>query len=61
MFIPLVKIHVRFFADQVRVATADTLDFGESVHDFLFSINVGIKKTEDKLEVRLLPRYERYS
>ena len=40
MNVPLVQIHVRLLADQVAVAAAHTLDFGQGVHDFLFAIDL---------------------
>ena len=56
---PLVEIHIGFLAYQVRVATADTLDFGQGVHDLLFAIDVGVEETEDELEIRLFTGDER--
>lgn len=56
--IPLVKINIGLLADQVGVATAYALDFGQGIHDFLFAINVGVEQTQDELEVALLPRDE---
>jgi len=44
--VPLVEIDVGFLAHEVGVAAADTLDFGHGVHDLLFSIDVGVEKTE---------------
>ena len=38
--VPLVEIHVRLLADQVAVAAADTLDFGQGVHDLLSAIDL---------------------
>ncbi len=38
--IPLVEIHVRLLADQIAVAAAHTLDFGQGVHDFLLAIDL---------------------
>ena len=38
--VPLVEIHVRLLADQIAVAAADTLDFGQGVHDLLFAIDL---------------------
>lgn len=58
--LPFVEIHIGFLADQVGVTASHTLDFSQGVHDLLLAIDVGVKETEDKLEVRLLPRNERY-
>jgi hypothetical protein len=52
--VPLVKIHISLLAHQIRVSTSDTLYLSESVHDLLLAIHIGVKKTEDELEVRLL-------
>lgn len=38
--VPLVEIHVGLLADQVAVAAAHALDFGQGVHDFLFAIDL---------------------
>lgn len=38
--VPLIEIHVRLLADQVAVAAAHALDFGEGVHDLLFAIDL---------------------
>lgn len=54
LVIPLAQVYVGFLAHQVGVAASDALYFGESVHDLLLSIDVGIEQTEDELEIRLL-------
>lgn len=59
--IPLVEIHIGLLAHQVGISTSDTLYLGQSVHDFLLAIDVGIEETQDELEVRLLSRDERYT
>lgn len=51
---PFIQIHIGFLANQIRVSTAHTLDLGESVHDLLLAIDVGVEEAEDELEVRLL-------
>ena len=56
--IPLVQIHIGFFANQIGVTASDTFDLGEGVHDFLLAINVGVEETKNELEVRLLSRDE---
>ena len=38
--VPLVEIHVGLLADQVAVAAAHTLDFGQGVHDLLSAIDL---------------------
>ena len=38
--IPLVEIDIGFFADQVAVATTDTLDFRQGVHHLLLAVNL---------------------
>ena len=38
--IPLIEIDVRLLADQVAVAAAHALDFGQGVHDLLFAIDL---------------------
>lgn len=56
--IPLVQVHIGFLADQIGVATTDTLDLCQCVHDLLLAIDVGVEKSKDELEVRLLTRHE---
>jgi hypothetical protein len=48
--IPLVEIDISLLADQVGVATANTLDAGQGVHDLLFAIDVGVEETENELD-----------
>lgn len=52
--IPLVEINISLLADQVGVTASDTLDLGQGVHDLLLSLDIGVKKSQDELEVRLL-------
>ncbi len=52
--IPFVQINVGFLANQIRVSTTNTLDLGQSVHDLLLAIDVGVEETKNELEVRLL-------
>ena len=52
--IPLRQVDISLLADEIGVTATDTLDLGQGVHDFLLSIDVGIEKTKDELEVRLL-------
>ena len=40
MNIPLVEVYVRLLADQVAVAAAHALDFGQGVHDLLLAIDL---------------------
>jgi hypothetical protein len=42
-YIPLVQINIGLFADQVGVTTSDALDTGQSIHNLLFAIDVGIQ------------------
>lgn len=56
---PLVEIDIGLLADQVGVTASDALDLGQSVHDLLLSLDVGVEETQDELEVRLLSRDER--
>lgn len=58
--IPLVQVDIGLLADEVGVTATDTLDLGEGVNDLLLAGDVGVEKTKDELEVRLLPRYERH-
>lgn len=57
--IPLVEVYIGLLANQVGIPTPHTLDLGQGVHDLLFAIDVGVEKSEDELEVRLLARDER--
>ena len=61
LYIPLGQIDISLLADQVGISAANTLDLSQGVHDLLLSVNIGVKKTENELEVRLLAGYERYS
>jgi hypothetical protein len=54
----LVQVNIGLLADQVGVTATDTLDLGQGVHDLLLAIDVGVQKTQDELEVRLLSRDE---
>jgi hypothetical protein len=38
--VPLVEVNIGLLADQVGVATADTLNLGKGVHDLLLAINL---------------------
>lgn len=53
LHLPLVEIHVRLLADQVRVPTSDTLDLRQSVHDLLLAVDIGVEQPQDELEARL--------
>lgn len=57
-YAPLVEIDVGLLTDQVGVPATDTLDLGQGVHDLLLAIDVGVQKTQDELEVRLLASNE---
>lgn len=57
--VPLVEIDIGLLADQVGVAATDTLDLGQGVHDLLLTLNIGVKETQNVLEVRLLAGHER--
>lgn len=46
---PLVEINIGLLADQVGVATTNTLDFSQSIHDLALSVNIGIQETENVL------------
>ncbi len=52
--IPFVQVNVGFLANQIRVSPTNTLDLGQSVHDLLLAIDVGVEETKNELEVRLL-------
>ena len=58
--LPLVEINISLLADQVGVATADTLDLGQGVHDLLLSLNIGVEQTQNELEGRLLSGDKRH-
>lgn len=57
--VPLGQVDIGLLADQVGVTTADTLDTGQGVHNLLLAIDVGVKQTQNELEVRLLAGHER--
>jgi hypothetical protein len=51
MYVPLIEIDIGLFAHQVRVPAANTLDLSQGIHDLPLSIYVGIKETQDVLEL----------
>jgi hypothetical protein len=57
--IPLVQVNIGLLADQVGVTTSDTLNTGQSIHNLLLAIDVGVQQSQNELEVRLLAGYER--
>ena len=59
--VPLSQVDIGLLADQVGVATSNTLDLRQGVHDVLLAIDVGVQQPEDELEVRLLACHERCS
>ena len=46
---PFVEVDISFLANQVGVTTTDTLDLSQSIHDFAFSVNIGVEQTENVL------------
>ena len=50
LLVPLVQVDIGFFADQVGVSAAHTLDLGQGIHDLLLAINIGVEETEDELD-----------
>lgn len=46
---PLVEINIGLLADNVGIPPSNTLDLGQGVHDFSFTINVGVEETQDVL------------
>ena len=48
-YIPLVEVDIGLFADKVGVATTDTLDLSQGVHDLALAINVGVEETQNVL------------
>jgi len=58
---PLVKVDIGLLADKVGVTTTNTLDLSQGVHDFAFTVNIGVKETENVLELLMrLRKYERH-
>lgn len=49
---PLVQIDIGLLAHQVGVSAAHALDLSQGIHNLLFTIDVGIEETEDKLELK---------
>jgi len=47
------QVHIGLFADDVGISSPDTLDLGQGVHDFALSVNIGVQKTENVLELRV--------
>lgn len=46
---PLLQVDIGLFADDVGVSSANTLDFGQGVHDLTLAIDVGVQQTENVL------------
>jgi hypothetical protein len=57
---PFVQVHISLLANQIGVASSNTLDLRQGVHDFLFAINVGVEETQDELEITLFRADESY-
>ena len=53
--VPFIEIYIGFLADQIRISASNSFNFCQSVHDLLLAVDIGVEKTEDELEVRLLP------
>lgn len=49
-YAPLVEVNIGLFACNVGVATTDTLDLGQGVHDFALAVNIGVEQTQDVLD-----------
>ena len=49
--VPLVEIDIGLLADQVGVTATDTLDLRQGVHDFAFTVDIGVKQTENVLQI----------
>jgi len=47
----LVQVDIGLLADKVGIATPDTLDLGQGVHDLLLSIDIGVEETQNELEI----------
>ncbi len=58
--IPLGEVHIGLLTDQIGVTATDTLNLSQCVHDLLPAVHIGVQKTQDELEVRLLPGHERW-
>ena len=50
LIVPLVQINIGLLANQIGVATTDTLYAGQGVHDLLFAIDVGVEETKNELD-----------
>jgi len=58
----LFEIDVCLLAQDIGISSTNTLDFSQRVHDFTFSIDVGIEKTKNVLELcSLLRNYKRHA
>lgn len=49
--VPFVHVNISLFADKVGITTTNTLDVSHGVHDFFFTINVGVEETQNVLKV----------
>ena len=50
-YIPLVEVDIGLLADQVGVSATDTLDFGQSVHNFPLTVDIGVEETQNVLRI----------
>ena len=57
--IPLGEVHIGLLTDQIRISATDAFDLSQGIHDLLPAVNIGVQKTQDELEVRLLAGHER--
>jgi len=46
-----VQVNIGLLANDVGVATTDTLDFGQGVHDLALAINIGVEETQNVLKL----------
>jgi len=57
----LVEVDVGLLADEIGVATTDTLDLCQGVHDLALAVDIGVEEAEDVLELLvLLGEHERH-
>jgi len=57
----LVEIDIGLLAYQVGIPPAHTFDFGQGIHDFSLSVDIGVEETKNVLELLVrLGKYERH-
>ncbi len=47
--LPFIEVDISLFAHNIGIATTNSFDLRQGVHDFAFSVNIGVQQTKDML------------